>query len=107
MTLRSSALISFLLILPFLIMEGVNRHSFRAMGKEDFPFPLFGILWISSMLFVLILSPIVRNARAGNRILANPVSLLIKIVFLAAIAWVWGIWIVDQWPCFVGVPNCD
>jgi hypothetical protein len=105
--LRSSALISFLIVFPFIIMELVNRQSFRALGKESFPFPLFGILWLLSMLFVLTGMPILRNVRAGNKLLANPVSLLLGVVFLAIIAWAWGSWIIDQMPCFMGVPNCD
>ena len=105
--LRSSALIGFLSILPFLVMEVVNRQNFRAIGKEDFPFPLFGILWFGAMLFVLTGMPILRTVRAKNDLLAHPVSLLLRIVVLVALAWAWGSWIVDQWPCFIGVPNCD
>jgi hypothetical protein len=29
------------------------------------------------------------------------------VVFMALIAWEWGVIIVDQMPCFLGVPNCD
>jgi hypothetical protein len=106
--LRSSALISFLLILPFMIMEVVNRQSFRVSGKESFPFPLFGILWFQAILFVLSLMLILRNLRrAGNKPLVNAVFLLIGIAFLVSTAWAWGSWIIDQMPCFLGVPNCD
>jgi hypothetical protein len=108
--LRSSVLISFLTVLPFMIMEWVNRQSFRASGKESFPFPLFGILWLDAMLFLLIgMASLrsVRNVLAGKKIEVNAVFLLIGVVFLVGTAWAWGVWIIDQWPCFIGVPNCD
>ncbi|HYN81900.1 MAG TPA: hypothetical protein VES88_10395 [Gemmatimonadaceae bacterium] len=51
--------------------------------------------------------PILRSLATGNRALANPVSLLPRVVFLILIAWVWVTLVVDQMPCFLGVPNCD
>ena len=68
-TLGSSALISFLLILPFMIMEVVNRRNFN----EDFPFMLFFVLWLNLFAISLILLPIVRGRRTGNHDMANPV----------------------------------
>lgn len=198
--LRSSALISFLIVLPFMVMELVNRQSFFVSGKESFPIGLFVMLWLGAMVFILILMPIVQNIRAeknimadpvptqGNTLLTNPksaatisfilvlplaiiplleslnlngplerllngpnpdqlyvpgqllalallslpvaagiiarrpvvstlrvggslfahpINLIIVVVILASIAWSWGSWVVDQWPCFVGVPLCD
>lgn len=80
-----SALISFLFILPFSIMEIVNRRNYN----EDFPFMLFLALWINTFAFSLILLPIVLSKRAnkqgntnsnpvtGNSWLTNPKSSLI------------------------------
>ena len=101
--LRLPAVISFLLILPLMIMEVVNRRNFN----EGFPIPLFVIMWLLPMLFLLILIPIVRNLRAGNSILANPIKLVFSITFLVLIAIVWTGALIDQMPCFLGVPNCD
>jgi hypothetical protein len=67
--LGSSALISLLLILPFMIMEVVNRRNFH----EDFPFMLFFVLWLNLFAISLILLPIVRGRRTGNLNMANPV----------------------------------
>ena len=71
-TLGSSALISLLLILPFMIMEVVNRRNFN----EDFPFALFFGLWLSLFAISLILLPIVRARRTGKHDMANPVPTL-------------------------------
>lgn len=102
--LRSPALISLLLVLPFMILELVNRRNFN----EGFPIVLFVIMWLLPVLFLLTGMPIVRNLRrAGNSILANPILLLIRVVFLALLVWMWFGILIDQMPCFLGVPNCD
>jgi hypothetical protein len=65
----SSVLISFLLILPFMIMEVVNRRNFN----EDFPVMLFFVMWLNLFAISLILLPIVRGRQTGNHDMANPV----------------------------------
>lgn len=101
--LRLPAIISFLLILPFMVMEIVNRRNFN----EGFPIPLFVIMWLLPLLFILTALPIVRNIRAGNSIIANPVILVVRFIFLALLVWMWFGILIDQMPCFVGVPLCD
>jgi len=194
-TIGSPALISVLLILPFMIMEVVNRRTFN----EDFPFMLFFVMWLNLFVISLILLPILRGRQTGNHDLANPVpaqgntilanpksSLMISVVlilFIVILSWLGSLgWkplerllngpnpeqlyipgqvisillilipvaagiiaggpivrtlraggslfehpihliivvvisflfaagivglIVDQWPCFMGIPNCD
>ena len=101
--LRLPAIISSILVLPFMILELVNRRSF----DEGFPIVLFGLLWLLPVAFILILMPIVRNVRAGNRIKVNPISLWLGVALLILITWLWVGTILDQMPCFLGVPNCD
>lgn len=101
--LRSAALISFILVLPFMILEWVNHRNLH----ESFPIALFGFLWLLPMAFIVILVPIVRTVRAGNGITTNSINLLFRVAFLALIATVWGWGVIDQLPCFMGVPNCD
>jgi hypothetical protein len=101
--LRSPAIISFILVSPFMILEWVNRRNFH----EGFPVTLFGVMWLLPVAFILILMPIVRNVRSGNRIMANPINLLLRVAFLVLIAVVWTGTLIDQMPCFLGVPLCD
>lgn len=101
--LRSPAIISFLLIIPFMIMEVVNRRNFN----EGFPIPLFSILWLMPLIFIVILMPIVRSVEAGNGIMANPLSLFLRAIFLVLLAWMWISIVKDQIPCFCDLPNCD
>jgi len=68
-TSGSSALISFLIILPFMIMEVVNRRNFN----EDFPVMLFFVMWLNLFAISLILLPIVRGRQTGNHDMANPI----------------------------------
>ena len=103
--LRSAALISFILVLPFALLESLNQ----TITKQNAPglVVLFGLLWLLPMAFIVILVPIVRTVRAGNSIMANPINLLFRAAFLALIAMTWGGILIDQIPCFIGVPNCD
>lgn len=68
-TFGSAALISVLLILPFVTMEIVNRRSY----DEEFPFMLFFAMWLNLFAISLILLPIVRGWRTGKHDMVNPV----------------------------------
>jgi hypothetical protein len=102
-SLRGPALIGLLLTLPFLAMELVNRRAYH----EPFPFPLFVLLWLLPVMFVLTLSPIVRDLRAGRGIPGGTASALLKTSLLFLLAWMWISLIVDQMPCFLGAQLCD
>ena len=103
--LISAALISFILVLPFAILESLNY----TITKQNTPglIVLFCLLWLLPTAFILILVPIVRTARAGQSLMVNPLTLLSRVALLALIAMMWGGILIDQMPCFVGVPNCD
>jgi hypothetical protein len=90
----SSALLSLLLIVPFMIMEVINRRVFN----EGFPFALFFGLWLSLFAISLILIPIVQAQRTGKQstrdsvvaqrdtLLTNPKSaLMISIVLILSV----------------------
>ena len=103
--LKSAALISFIFVLPFSILESLNQ----TITRQNAPglIVLFGLLWLLPMAFVVILAPIVRKLRAGHSLMADPVNLLFRVALLALIAMMWGGLLLDQMPCFMGVPNCD
>lgn len=64
-------------------------------------------MWLLPVTFSLILMPIVRNGRAGNRIRVHLLNLLLRVAFLSLIAWLWGSLMLDQMPCFLEVQSCD
>jgi hypothetical protein len=103
--LKWAALISLLLVLPFAILESLNNTITRQSAPGLIL--LFGVLWLLPTAFIVTLVPVVRSARAGNSLMANPLRLLFKVAVLVIIAWFWGSLFVDQLPCFMGVPNCD
>lgn len=103
LNLRTSAFLSFLIVLPFMLLEAVNRRAFN----EGFPLPLFGFLWLAPALFFLTLLPLVQTMRAGENLLARPLPLLLRAAFLLLVAAFWAALMLDQMPCFLGVPNCD
>jgi len=101
--LRSSAIISFLLLIPFIILEWATRAD---ASRTNASMMLWVILWLLSMMFLVILIPVVRNVRAGNILMANSVSLLPRVFFLVVLAWMWVALIIDQMPCFLGGSGC-
>jgi hypothetical protein len=51
--------------------------------------------------------PIVNSLRAGSSLLVHPLHLVIVVAVSLLFAAGFVSIIVDQWPCFLGVPNCD
>jgi hypothetical protein len=64
-----SVLISLLIIVPFMVMEVVNRRNLN----EEFPFMLFFVMWLNLFAITSILLPIMRGRRTGNHDMADPV----------------------------------
>jgi len=104
--LRLPALISFLIMLPFTILEWATRSNDPSHPRSNLDIAGYVTMWLLPMLFILILMPIVRNIRAGKNIMANPVFLLFRVVFLVILLRAWGAFIIDQWPCFLGATGC-
>ena len=101
--LQLPAVLSSLLVLPFLILEVVNRRDYH----EGFPISLFGILWLLPAAFMVIAVPVLQSLRARKGTITNPLGLALKLLLLALMTWLWISSIADQMPCFLGVPNCD
>lgn len=93
--LLTAAIVSSVAVAPMAILE------VRALAKLglDFPWVLFGFLWLLPFACVLVaplaLPPRARAVRVGAGVL----------LILLAVAWTQVV--VDQMPCFVGIPNCD
>ena len=103
--------LGFLLMAPFMclalmfdIAQRLNTFSFK--DAVDF-IVVFGLLWLGMTAIVFILRPIVRNVRAGESLLTHPAKMIFAVAALSCIAFFVGGVIVDQYPCWLGVPNCD
>ena len=95
--------IGLLFVAPFLLLE----MTYGFASYSNFPVPLFGILWLLGSAFVAILLPIGRSLMTADGPRLTPTTLVLSAVVLAIIATLWIGIVVDQMPCFLGVPNCD
>jgi hypothetical protein len=99
----SSLLISSSLVGPFVVLQLVNRRTFH----EDFPLVLFAFMFLHSLLIVLLLTPALRRLRAEGDLRALKLGHWTGLVLAAFLMFGYAELVVDQLPCFLGVPNCD
>lgn len=95
-------IVGLLLTLPFIVLELWNQP----VSRQDFPFSLFAWIWLLSSLFVWLAYSVVTTLRTGT-VMQRPVQFLAAVGVLLLIAVMWSGLMVDQFPCFLGVPNCD
>lgn len=86
--------------LPFLLLELINRRAL----DEPFPSPLFALLWVLPTALFGMGASTVSRLRRGQSARGG---LVLRGALLVLFAWLWIGLLVDQLPCFRGVPNCD
>jgi uncharacterized membrane protein YidH (DUF202 family) len=121
-TPRSIAILSVILCLPFaflftLLMLNIepNFGPLQPLLRDadpDRPDLLGSLIALGTLLlavaaFLMNFGQIRRTVRLDGSLTASPANLLLAIITLAAIAMVLGAIVVDQYPCWIGVPNCD
>ena len=119
---RAAALIGLLISLPLPLILLISTfdieplNSFikswftEANGPRNSAFAivyLIGGLLLLPLAAIITLRPVVRGMRAGAGVSANPVNLLLGAAILIFITSITIVFIVDQYPCWIGVPNCD
>jgi hypothetical protein len=62
-------------------------------------------MWLNAVALTALIVSISRTLRSPGRRYA--VSLAVRALAAIALAWMGVAGIVDQMPCFLGVPNCD
>lgn len=92
-------IVASLLVLPFVVLELVNRPG------GQFPYPLFGFLWVLAFAFLALLQPWIVTRELDER--RGMVRLIARLAGMAVAGGLWVALVADQWPCFIGVPNCD
>jgi hypothetical protein len=105
-TLKSfvtSLLISATLVAPFIFLQWVNRRAFH----EDFPFVLFTFMSLHSLFIVLLATPALRRLRSEGNVRALKFGHWAGLALSAFLIFVYADVVIDQLPCFLGVPNCD
>ena len=116
---RNSAIVGILLVTPAVVLMSLLvlkiEPPFGAYVRSTSEGPdVVGALLALNLLVVLPLGALLLNfsllmkaIHRGVRLLGNPANLAVVIVAIA-IVFVLAGWIAaDQYPCVVGVPNCD
>lgn len=97
------SLVSIALVAPFIAFQLINRRAFH----KGFPFLLFAFMFLHSLLIVVSVTPALRRLRMERSLRTlgpgHWLGLLLGVFLIAVYANV----IIDQLPCFFGVPNCD
>jgi len=99
----ASLLISAALVAPFIVLQWVNRRAFH----EDFPFLLFAFMSLHSLFIVLLLTPALQRLRADRSPRALKLGHWVGLLLGVLLIYVYANVVIDQLPCFLGVPNCD
>ena len=119
---RAAALIGFILSLPLPLilfiawfeiepLQSYLKYWFMESGSpRNSTFAI--IFFLSSLLLlpvaaVITLGPVVRGVREGHGITANSVNFLLGAAIFVFLTTIVVTFIVDQYPCWMGVPNCD
>ena len=101
--LRTAVLVSSTLVVPFVVLQWVNRRAIH----EDFPFVLFAFMFLHALCIVLLVAPALRQLRSGRHLKALKFRHVAGLAIAAVLISVYAEVVVDQLPCFLGVPNCD
>jgi hypothetical protein len=99
----TSLLISSTFVAPFFVLQWVNRRAFH----EDFPVVLFTFMSLHSLFIVLLLTPALRCLQSERNLRALKLGHWAGLVLSAFLIFAYADVVIDQLPCFLGVPNCD
>lgn len=113
---RTSALASLLLALPFAVLLtlltlqiqpnlGPLDALIAALGSRLGSYIVFAAFFLTLAAFAVAFTPVARALRDGQA--ASPILLLLAAATLFLIAYFLGAIIIDQFLCWIGVPNCD
>ena len=120
---KSAAMISVALVLSLVIVSLLDSLGWEPLqrllnGPNPEQIYVFGVRVPSQFTALVLFSlpvaagiiagrPIVSTLRAGGSLFAHPINLIIVVFILSTYAIGSANFIIDQWPCFIGIPNCD
>jgi len=92
-----------------MVVLGIEFPFQSPANQPDIPGSLIAIGAVLLLPVALVISraPVVRNKRRGGRWMDFPVNVLLAGMILVVLLLLVGGFIADQYPCWVGVPNCD
>jgi hypothetical protein len=111
---KIAVLVGLLLCLPLVILLwlavlGIEPAFMVGSGQPSLTGSLvvLGAALLLPIALVVTLAPVVRNLRQGGRFAAYPENLILAGTILVVLLIIIGAIVVDQYPCWIGVPNCD
>jgi hypothetical protein len=91
------------LVAPFIAVELVSRRAYH----EDFPFVLFTFMSLHALLIAVLMTPALRRLVAERSLRALGPRQWAGLALGVFLIVVYANVVIDQLPCFLGVPNCD
>ena len=111
---KTAAIVSLALCLPLSILLwmavlGVELPFQRQANQPDVAGTLLflGAIFLLPLALAISLAPVVHNKRRGGRWMDYPANLMLAGIILAVLLIMVGAFIADQYPCWIGMPNCD
>ncbi len=118
---KSAAIVALILSLPILILIGSTLIGYqpsidpirRLLGLSPSTPDVLGTSIFAGIFLLLIAAllvasaPVIRAIRRGESLTAEPVNLFLAIAILGIVLAIIGAFVADQYPCWIGVPNCD
>lgn len=115
----SGAIIGLLLALPYVTLFSLLlfhiEPPFAALLKSPNPdqpnvigtLIVLGVFLLAVAAGLIARAPIARTLQAGGSVFAHPINLFLAAVILFFLTMFVVGFMVDQFPCWIGVPNCD
>ena len=103
-TFGIASVIGLLLVSPLAILE--FQYATVSRQSSDYA-ALFGLLWLLIVAIVVVAVLTVRSFKPGHTMLSKLRVLGIEVILLVFMAGTWITIVKDQFPCFIGVANCD
>lgn len=101
--LITSLLLSTTFVAPFIVLQWVNRRTYH----EEFPFVLFIFMSLHSLVIAFLLTTPLRRLRAKRSLRALNLGHWAGLLLAVFLGYAYVDLVIDQLPCFLGVPNCD
>jgi hypothetical protein len=96
-------LVAAVLVAPFAVLELVNAPGVQ----EGFPWVLFGFMFVNALLMAVSIAPPARRLLATRNVRTLEPTDWLLLALGVVLSWAYGAVLLDQLPCFLGVPNCD
>lgn len=101
--LITALLLGSILVAPFIVLELLSRRTFH----EAFPLLLFTFMSVHALSIGLLLTPPLLRLQANRNLRTLRMGYWVLLLLAVFLGYVYVNVVIDQLPCFLGVPICD